>query len=167
MAFNFRGSSVPDGSITNAKLADGAVSTNKIQNDAVTTDKVTADIGIQHFLGFEGTFAHTGTTETTIGEFNFTKSSTTTESWKSLGTAITLQSNDSGNTATVNVYIDSVLFVTDGTTSTTPVFLEDDAIDITSLSVGNHFVEVKLVNSQVTGIATLSKLDVYLGKKAV
>lgn len=198
MAINLRGSGIiPDGSITEAKLANNAVSAAKIQtdavvadkiaanaviadkiaadavttakiaNDAVSPDKVSADLGIQHFLGYETELAHTGSVETSIAEFNFTKSSTATESWKSLGSAISLKSNAVSNTATIKIYIDTVLYVTDGTASTTPVFLEEDAIDISALSNGNHLVEVKLVNSEVTGVATISKLDIYLGKKAV
>lgn len=188
---------IPDGSITTAKLADNsvsapkiqtdavtetklatdsvstvklqtnAVSTVKIQNDAVSTDKVTADIGTQHFFGFEGILTHTGTTETSVAEFNFTKSSTPTESWKSLGYAITAYSDVITNTVTVKVYIDTVLFTTDGTASITPFFLEEAGVDISALANGNHFVEVKLTNSEVGGIATISKTDIFLGKKTV
>jgi hypothetical protein len=167
MAFNLRGNTVPDGSITEAKLAPNSVSSTKIQNDAVTADKVTANLGIQHFLGSETELVNTGDTEITVGEFNFTKDSTATESWMSLGFSATLKSNDVGNAATLNIYIDSVLTYFDGTTSITPHLMADDAIDISALSNGNHLVELKLVNDQPTGVATLSKFDLYLGKKSV
>lgn len=178
MAINFRGvGSVPDGSITSAKLADNAVTTNKladdavstvkIQNDAVNTTKVSADLGIQHFLGYETDLSVTGTTETSVGEFNFTKSGTTTENWLSFGYAASLKSSNVSNTATINFYIDTVLIATDGTTSTTYFFSEDDSIDISSLTTGVHKVEVKLVNDTVGETATINKLDVYLGKKSV
>ncbi len=178
MPINFRSpGTIADGSITEAKLApnsvsnakiqDDAISTSKVQDDAISTDKVTANIGIQHFLGYETDLPVTGTTETSVGEFHFTKSSTATESWKSLGFAISLKSSDVGNIATFNIYIDAVLFTTDSTNQTTYQLKEDDAIDISALSNANHLVEVKLVNDQVAETATINKLDIYLGKKAL
>jgi hypothetical protein len=178
MPINFRATgAIPDGSITSAKLADNAVinskiaddaiSTTKIQDDAVSTDKVVAILGTQHFLGYETELAVTGTTETSIGEFNFTKSSTATESWKSLGFAVSLKSSNTGNIATFNLYIDGSLITTDSTNQTTYQLKEDDAIDISALTNDKHLVEVKLVNDQVSETATINKLDIYLGKKAL
>ncbi len=43
MPINLRGNSVPDGSITNAKLADNSVSASKIQTDAVIDTKIAAN----------------------------------------------------------------------------------------------------------------------------
>lgn len=198
MPINLRGAGViPDGSITEAKLANNAVSAAKIQTDAVIADKiaanaviadkiatdavtttkiaddavspakVTADLGIQHFLGYETELTHTGTTETTIAEFNFQKTSNFTENWQTLGYMFEYKSNDSANSATVSIYIDGVQVATHSTTATSFEIETFDMVDLSALTHFKHLVEIKFSNSQATGVTTLSRLDVYLGKKPI
>lgn len=154
--------------VTNIKIAADAVTTVKIANDAVSTDKVTADIGIQHFLGYESELTNTGTTLTSVAEFNFTKDSTNAiENWKSLGWAVSLKSDNVSNTAEVQIFVDGVSYDAETTTSTAYIFGGNDSLNISALSDGLHLVEIKLDNDNIAGITTINKLDVYLGKKSV
>lgn len=165
MPFNFRGSTPADGSITEAKLANNAVTTAKIAPDAVTTDKVTADLATQHFLGTETELVHTGVTETTVGEFHFQKSSNPNENWKTIGWSGTKKSSVGTNTVDLNLYIDGNVTLSTGTTSTTYVTFEDDGFNISALADGEHFVELKIANSQALESGYLGRFDIYLSKK--
>ena len=206
MSFNLRGNNVPDGSITEAKLADNSVSTVKLQNDAVTNpkvadsaintaelavnavtttkiaddaittakvandaitiDKVTTNIGTESFFGSEASLFNIGTTLTSVGEFNFIKDTGNAANWKKLSYQVKLASSVGTNTATFKVFVDSVLYgVGVTTTSTTAVVLSENDLDISALSAGSHFVELKLQNSGATDTATLSQVDIFLSKK--
>lgn len=165
MPFNFRGSTPADGSITSAKLADNAVISSKIAADAVTLDKVEASIGVQHFMGSETELTHTGDTETVIASMNFQKSPNPNENWKTIGWSGTKKSSSGANTADFNLYIDGVVALSTGTVSTTYITFEDDTFNISALADGVHLIELKLVNSTPAGVASLGRIDVYLGKK--
>ena len=153
--------------VTTTKIATDAVTTVKIAADAVSVDKVTNDLATEHFFGTEVPFVITGTTETSIGEFHFTKSPSATETWQSLGYNLALQSDIVSNNASVKIYIDTVLFATQTTNSITSVYFDQDSVNISSLTDDNHLVEIKLVNDTVGGIATLPNTDIYFGKKPV
>lgn len=166
MAFNFRGSTPADGSITSAKLADNAVITAKIAADAVTLAKVTTDLATESFLGSETSVSVTGTTETQAADFNFTTGTSNADNWKKLSYSIKLASSVGTNTASAKVYMDSVqIGTTQTTTSTSPVIKSEFDIDISALSAGSHHFELKLLNSGASDTATVSQTDVYLGKK--
>lgn len=166
MAFNFRGSTPADGSITSAKLADGAVITTKLANDAVTTAKVTADLATESFIGSETSISVTGTTETQAADFNFTTGTSSADNWKKLSYSIKLASSSASNNASAKLYIDSVQYGTTQTTNnTSPTIKSEFDIDISALSSGSHHVELKLVNSDNLETATVSQTDIYLGKK--
>ena len=206
MAINLRGSMpIPDGSITEAKLADNsvssnkiqtnavieakiatdavsnaklaanavtetkiandAVSTNKITNDAVTTDKITANIAMKHFFGSEVELYLLGNVETSVAEFTFIKDSTTdVNGWNSVGYSVKLKSSNVANTATFNLYIDSNLVSTQTSTSLTYESFTDGPTAL-SLANGDHFVELKLVNSSPTETAYIGAIDLYLSQK--
>ena len=166
MAFNLRGNSVPDGSITNAKLADDSVSTSKLQNNAVTLAKAVDALANESFFGSEATLSHGTTTETSVAEFNFIKGSGDQANWNKLAYQVKLQSSNASNTASFRVYIDSVAYGTGvSTTSTSATALSESSIDISALANGNHFVELKLNNTSVSESATLSQIDVFFSKK--
>lgn len=167
MPINLRGSAtVADGSVTTAKLADGAVTTAKIVDSAVSIAKVSTEVATESFFGAEQTISNTGNVETSVADFNFIKASDTTSNWQKFSYKTKLNSDNVSNTATLKVYIDTVLIgsgVT--TTSITPVVLSEVDLDISALSVGSHHVEFKLNNSDVAGITTLTQVDTYLAKK--
>lgn len=166
MGFNFRSGSVPDGSITSAKLADGSVITAKIAPSAVDTTKVTTDLATESFLGSEATVSITGTTETQAGDFNFITGTSSADNWKKLSYSIKLASDNAAHTATAKIYIDTVQYgTTQTTTSTSPVIKSEFDLDISALSAGSHHFELKLLNSDPAGITTVTQTDVYLGKK--
>lgn len=148
-----------------SKLATDSVSTVKIQDDAVTIDKAARKVSIGHFLGVETEVYTTGTTETAVGEFNFNSQTNDAEDWQSFSYTVSLKSDDIGNTATLRFYIDNVQHGADFTTnSTTFVFDSDNSVGL-SLSPGAHNFQVRLLSSDVAGIATMGRLDVYLAKK--
>lgn len=167
MAFNLRGNSVPDGSITEAKLAPNSVSSSKIQDDAVTVDKVEHELATQHFIGSEVELSHTGTVETVLSELHFVlNSGTDGEKWKSLAASINFKSNDVGNSASVRIRIDGTLFTNNVATNNTSYFLDSTGfVDISGLADGNHLIEIMAVNDQVTGITTVGQVEIYLTKK--
>ncbi len=157
MPINLRGSAIiTDGSITTAKLADGAV----------TVAKVTTDIATQHFLGSEVSLPATGNVEVSVADFNFITGTTSGDTWKKFNYSIKLASSVGTNTASAKMYIDNVQFgTTQSTVSTTPVVFTEADIDISSLTAGSHHFEARLINSGSSDTATLSQIDVYLGKK--
>lgn len=166
MAFNLRGNSVPDGSITAAKLADNSVSTAKLQDNAVTLDKAIAALTNESFFGSEATLTHGTVTETAVAEFNFIKGSGDQANWVKLAYQVKLQSSHASNTAAFRVYIDGGAVGTGVTTvATTPTVLSESAIDISALSNGNHLVELKLDNDTASQSATLTQIDVFFSKK--
>lgn len=196
MAINLRGSaSIPDGSITEAKLAnnavtslkladsavieskvasdaitalkiaDNAVVTSKINADAVTVDKVSTDIATQHFFGTEVELVHDTDVLTTIAEFNFTTGTDTTENWKAIGWSARAKTSDVLNDGAIHIFIDGTEYSSQTTNSLTYENLADDGVDISALSAGSHLVEVKLQNSLTATTVTIGQLDVYFSKK--
>ncbi len=157
MPINLRGPAiVADGSITTAKLAD----------NAVTALKVSTDLATESFFGVEQTIANTGNVETSVADFNFISAADNTSNWKKLSYKIKLNTDNGSNTATFKIYVDTVLYGTGVTTiSTSPVILTETDLDISALSAGSHHVELKLNNSSVSGISTLTQIDIFLGKK--
>lgn len=146
MPINLRSNSVPDGSITNAKLADNSVSSTKLQansvidtkiatdavtnskiaadavtttkiaNDAVSIAKVSTEVATESFFGSEQTIYNLGTTETSVADFNFIKASDTTSDWKKLSYKIKLNVDNASDTGTFKIYVDTVLYGTGVTT---------------------------------------------------
>lgn len=180
MPINLRASGVvPDGSITEAKLADNAVTENKLASNAVTStkiatdavnaDKLTEDLALQHFLGTETELFHTGTTETSIAEFHFMKDSTVSgENWKSISFSTMIKSSDVGNSAQIRLRIDGTFFTdTALTTSLTYEKQGSSPLDISALSDGNHLIEVLATNDTALGVVTTNQLEIYLSKKTV
>lgn len=157
MAINLRGSTpIPDGSITESKLADNAVTTNKLATDAVTdvkiassavtetkiaTDavsetkivngavtltKVVEDIVTQHFFGTEVELSTTGVTEVSVGEFNFMISPDTASNWKSLAYSGKIKTDNVANNALFQLYIDGSPVGTQEQVNTTAYSIIDD-----------------------------------------
>lgn len=196
MAFNLRGGSVniPDGSITESKLATNSVSASKIQTDAVIESKIAAsavsetkiatdavstakiqdnavvtakasrEIVTEQFLGSEAEFTYMSDTPFEISEFNFIKNSTDEANWKSLSWQVRLLAS-AGNTAQLNLKIDGTQFSTLGTTSTTYVTLEATNVNISSLAAGKHTVTIEAENTGPTDSLTTNLLEVFLSKK--
>ena len=157
MPINLRGSTtVADGSITTAKLAD----------NAVTIAKVSTEIATESFFGSEQSILNTGNVETSVADLNFIKAIDNTSNWQKLSYKIKLNTDNASNTATFKIYVDTVLYGSGVTTvSTTPVVLSEVDLDISALTAGSHHIELKLNNSSVSGVTTLSQIDLYLGKK--
>lgn len=157
MGISIRGTqTVADGSITTAKLAD----------NAVTPAKVTQDIVTQHFVGTEIPLTSNVQAETSLGQFAFNINSDVNEQWKSFGYSAFVLSSDVGNTVTLKVYIDNTHYGTDQTTtSTSGVVVKNTGIDISSLTVGNHTLELRMTNSSASQSGTVSLWDIYFGKK--
>ncbi len=149
-----------------ATVADGSITTAKLANDAVTPAKVSTDLATESFFGVEQTISNTGTVETSVADFNFLTAADSTSNWKKLSYKIKLNSDNVSNTATFKIYVDTVLYGTGvTTTSTTPVVLAETDLDVSALSAGSHHVELKLTNSAPAGITTLTHVDIFLGKK--
>ncbi len=152
--------------VTNTKIAADAVTTTKIANDAVSIAKVSTEVATESFFGSEQTIENTGDTETSVADFNFIKAADTTSNWQKLSYKIKLNTDNVANTAMFKIYVDTVLYGSGTTTiSTTPVVLSEVDLDISALSAGSHHVELKLDNSDVAGISTLTQVDIYLAKK--
>lgn len=151
--------------VEEAKIASNAVTETKIATDAVTIDKTVSAIVTQHFFGTEVELSHTGSVETTVGEFNFSYSGNDNEDWLNLGYSAKLKTSDVLNNASLKIYVDGVLLETATTNLLAYEHLYQDKLSLGVLAPGAHLVELKLVNADPATISTLGSIDVYLAKK--
>lgn len=192
MPINLRSNAtnIPDGSITNAKLADdsisaiklqsnsvtnakisaNAVTTPKLADDAVTTDKVESSIANYHYFGTETEVMKIGNVDEIIAEFNFNKASTASENWKSVSWSGKIKNTTSdSNDITIALYIDGVAHGTiptfgAGTIDEYQPFASGPH-DISALTSDIHKVEIHVNNTESGETSVLGQLDVYFGKK--
>ncbi len=187
MGINFRGpAAIPDGSITNAKLANNAVDSTKladnavidtkiasnavtnakIANDAVTPSKVTQSIATTHFTGTEGEYSSLGTTPFSVWEFNFTKDTTgEMDNWVKAGFSVNLKSTSGSATSTAELFIDNVSYGSVSNMSTVYATAGITDRNISALAAGLHKAELRIYSDSPSESAFVNAWDVFLSKK--
>ena len=158
---------VPDGSITEQKLADLSVSTEKLKNQAVTLAKAHAAVNLHHFTGDETEVSVEGTTETEKKTFKIVKASDQTKGFQpsTLHINAEVKTSDAAKEGSLKIYVDEegTPRITVTTTSTSYEMKEGEA-DISDLATGSHIVKMKLVNADAAGTTYNDLLEIFMEK---
>src|SRR3990167_506934 len=156
-----RAGEIPDGSITEAKLANLAVTTAKLSDNAVTLAKSAAAVKRHIYIGDDTEQSVVGVTETEIYTFQIVKSANVADFLKLLTQAETKTSNVL-YAATMKIYVDAEVSARITLTSTSATYeLQSDNADISDLTIGKHVIHVKLVSADTGATAYNDMLDVF------
>jgi len=159
---------IPDGSITEQKLADLAVSTQKLKDQAVSLAKAQQALKIHHFTGDETEESVIGTSETDIKLFKIVKSSANTKGMQPQRVHLNAEvkvTGASGAQGTLKLYVDDEVSprITVNTTSDIYEMQEGDA-DFSDLANGSHDIRITGVTDNAGATVYNDLIEVFIEK---